>query len=229
MNKKSQKFAAIAIGFVLSVLLIYIGFRIVQKRGSQAGVAENYTCVRNKDTEGTCTWNSSSQERGTVLYASMPPGGIKECNLVFIAEELTDPVAIGDGNFEHKVILQPLVASQSYCAAPGGDEDSIVEVPVASAGSGSVLLDATPSPSKPEVVNPLPTTAADETLPTSAPSPEPSLTSTTDGEIDTFYSDPNNTGDDWGDCLTYFENKGQQVSGNACIRGYYRHNATPTP
>ncbi len=228
MNKKSQKFAAIAIGFVLSVLLIYIGFRIVQKRGSQAGVAENYTCVRKSAVDAECTWNSNDQSRGTVLYASMPPEGIQKCNLVFIAEELTDPVAIGDGNFEHKVTLQPLVANQSYCSAPGGDEDRIVEVPKASAGdAGSVLLEATPSPSTPDVVDPQPTTP-ETLLPTSAPTSQPPQSLTTDDEIDAYY-DGSNTGDDWGDCLTYFDNKGQQVSSNACIRGYYRHNATPTP
>jgi hypothetical protein len=233
MNKKSQKIAAIGIGFILSVLLIYIGFRIVQKRGSQAGVTENFKCVRSKDTESTCTWTSRTDEVGRILYASMPPGGLQDCSLVFIAEELGTPVALGDGNFEHTVVLQPLVSKQSYCAAPAGSEDNMIEVPAsvdgASAGTtggtgGQTVLDVTPSPTTGVVIEP---TAA-PTSPQALPSPQPSLGTTTDTEIDAYFKNASST-DDWGDCLDYFEKKGQQVSGNACIKGYYRHNVTPTP
>ncbi len=234
MNKKTQKMAAIVIGLVLSLLLIYIGFRIVQKKGSQASLPEQFVCKRNKDTEAACTWTSKTEEVGRVLYASTPPGGLPECNLVFIAEELSAPVALGDGNFEHTVTLQPLVSKQSYCAAPGGAEDSIVEVPANSDGSAEpaaqgespVVLDTTPTPAQPAEVDkdPLPTA-----MPAVAsPSPEPTPETATDAQIDAYYSG-SNTGDDWGDCLDYFDNKGQQVSSNACIKGYYRHNVTPTP
>ncbi len=235
MNKKTQKVAALVIGLVLSMLLIYIGFRIVQKRGSQASLPEQFNCKRNTDTEAACTWTSKSEEVGRVLYASMPPGGLQECNLVFIAEELSAPVALGDGNFEHTVTLQPLVTKQSYCAAPGGAEDTIVEVAANSSGTSQtetqgetqVVLDTTPTPAQPVEVN-------DDQLPTTvpqsaSPSPEPTLETTTDAQIDAYYSDSSNTKDDWGDCLDYFDKKGQTVSSNACIKGYYRHNVTPTP
>jgi len=232
MNKQTQKIAAIVIGLVLSLLLIYIGFRIVQKKGSQASLPEQFICKRNTDTEATCTWTSKSDEVGRILYASMPPGGIKECNLVFIAEEPSVPVSLGDSNFEHTITLQPLVSKQSYCAAPGGAEDAVIEVPANPDGSAQattqaetqVVLDTTPTPVQQEVENdPLPTAA------TVLPSPEPTLPTATDAQIDAYYSDSSNTGDDWGDCLDYFSKKNQQVSSYACIKGYYRHNVTPTP
>lgn len=235
MNKSAQKAAAAIIGLILSGLLIYIGFRIVEKRSSGAAAPESFICKRAKDTEALCTWTSKTEEVGRVLYASMPAGGIQECNLVFIAEEVGTPVAMGDGNFEHSVTLQPLVANQAYCAAPGGNEESIVEVGAAAEGAASqqsanqgqkgVVLDVTPS------LTPQPSQNAVE--PTSASveptqGPEPTGLYTSDTSIDTFYKD--NPDDDWGDCLKHFDSKGEQISSNACIKGYYRyHAATPTP
>lgn len=230
-DKKTQKAAAIGIGLVLSLLLVYIGFRVVQKRGSQAGVVENFRCEPRdaNPTQTECSWSSNNEEVGRVLYASMPPGGLKECNLVFISEELATPVALGDGNFEHRVILQPLVADQAYCAAPAGNEDTLVEIPPATAGAGAstgssdVVLDVTPT--TPVVVETSPAVDEPTTLPTTAPQPTASP-ATTDADIDAYYNDADNAGSDWGDCLDYFSKKGQQISSNACIRGYMRHTSS---
>ncbi|KXK11177.1 MAG: hypothetical protein UZ22_OP11002000381 [Microgenomates bacterium OLB23] len=223
-----------SIGFILSLLLIYIGFRIVQKRGSQASAVENFTCVRTKDTEARCTWTNRTEEQGNLLASSMPPGGLSECNLVFIHSEAGAPVALGDGNYEHTVIMQPLVANQSYCAAPAGSEETLIEVPASpdgaaggqsTDGTGGVVLDVTPTTA---VVVPEPTSGESDIVPTTAPLPTSAQTAS-DTEVDAFYKDDTNADSDWGDCLDYFEKKGYQVSGNACIKGYYRHTTTPTP
>jgi len=239
MNKKSQKVITIVIGLVLSLLLVYIGFRIVQKRGSQAGAATDFKCSRSKDTEATCTWTDKICEAGRTLYASTPPEGIKGCNLVFISEEAGQPVALGDGNCSHTVTLSPLIAKQSYCVATAGNEEAIIEVPSSTEGtsatnqSGNVVLDVTPTqPISNDVA--LPTTSpTDENIQitpaATLPTQSVDMVAATDVEVDAFYTDTTHLGDDWGDCLGYFKNVNKQISSNQCIRGYYRHSATPTP
>jgi hypothetical protein len=119
MDKKTQKIVSISIGLILSILIVVIGFRMLQGRGANAAPNE-LSCVRDGST-ATVTWVDGQGGLGTVAY-----GSDDGASLPFFAQEQESPVSAGIAQHRHSVTIGPLPAGTSYHVAVEGFTDQSI-------------------------------------------------------------------------------------------------------
>ena len=119
MNKKTQKIVSILIGLILSILIVIIGFRMVQGRGASAAPNE-LSCARDGST-ATVTWVDGQSGLGTVAY-----GSDDATSLPFFAQEMGSPASAGIGQYRHSATIGPLPAGSAYHVAVEGFTDQSI-------------------------------------------------------------------------------------------------------
>ena len=149
MDKNKQKIIAVSVGLVISILMIVVGVRIMQKRGSRASAPIELTCTISEN-EGTARWRNSKPEMMIIGY------GATEGQYPFLAEESNAPEAIGNGSYQHEITFGPINQNSSYYVQVSGFEDAIAKCVVDDATSTqSIEVEA----EEPEPTNPLTPTA----------------------------------------------------------------------
>lgn len=170
MSKKTQKIVSLAIGLILSILIVVIAFRMLQGSGASASINE-FACVRDGST-ATATWTDGQCSLGTVAY-----GSDDGASLPFFAQEQETPQSAGIGQCRHSVTIGPLPAGTSYhvaveghteqsipCTGSDGTASDVSLGTPQNEGSGlTTLIDNSESSSD--------TSAGEEAEPTDAPEP----------------------------------------------------------
>ncbi len=117
MDKNKQKIIAVSVGLVISILMIVVGVRIMQKRGSRASTPLELVCTI-AGNEGSATWKNNNPEMMMIGY------GTDEAQYPFLAEEETAPESIDSGSYKHTVSFGPLNSDSSYYVQVSGFEDA---------------------------------------------------------------------------------------------------------
>lgn len=105
MNKKAQRIASIIIGLVLAILLVYVGVRIVQQRGSQASEPINIQASRLDVDTCRITVTTRSDEPALLRYG--------ESALTFYHRMQPENIEPGpDGNYEQVADISNISAQQ---------------------------------------------------------------------------------------------------------------------
>lgn len=147
MNKKAQRIASIIIGLVLAVLLVYVGIRIVQQRGSQASEPINIQASRLDVDTCRVTVTTRSDEPALLRYG--------ESALTFYHRMQPENIEPGpDGNYEQVADISNISAEQVTFIVENF-EDTQAQCQPYTSSTGSSDSD----------------TSLDEILPTSAPEP----------------------------------------------------------
>lgn len=163
MNKKTRRIVSISIGIILSLLIVFIGFRIMQRSGAQAA-PEDLSCDRNKTT-ARVQWTDGNGDPATVVY-----GSNDSTALPFLAKEKNSPENIGIGQFKHRVDIGPLPPRTQYsvavegftsqtanCTGDDGTESVLIDTTSDSADTLDALLESQSDEDEPEEPEPEPT------------------------------------------------------------------------
>lgn len=151
-QEKLIKWAAVGVGLVISVAVLWMGLLIVQgKFGKAADLnVTNFACEPTGENALLVTWEDTSKDKGVVYYR---PAGTSNN---FIALEESNPQE-GNGSNSHEVTLSLLTSGTTYEVQVGSGGQPTEEVHQCSttqqATSNSLLptssiesVKATPSP-----------------------------------------------------------------------------------
>ena len=202
MEKRKQRVISIIIGLILASLLIYIGVRVVQQRGTRASQPERVTADR-KDND-TCELSAITLTDNPVLF--------RYGNFYYRMEQ-TDIAKQADGAFLQKADVNNISPGQVTFIVEGHEEMQAICDPFTNsagtsdtnAGTDPLLegnaLNTDPEPTTEPEAEADPTPAEPE--PTTAPSI--SKSGLTRDMADEFFADPDNDEADFIDCIHEFE------------------------
>ena len=113
MNKRIQRIVSIIIGLIIAALLIYIGWRIIQRRQSRATTPVELQC-EIQGTNGTVTWRDANPEIEIISY-----GTVSSDSYPFLCEEENTPTSGEEGLYDHTCTIGPLVSGTNYAVSIG--------------------------------------------------------------------------------------------------------------
>lgn len=209
MDKKKQHIVSIIIGVVLTVLLLIIGVRIVQRRSSQASEPTSFSAQRTDADSCKITAITKSDEGILVRYGAASPTFFYRFSPENVAPQ-------GDGSYTQEATIDQLSESRVTFVVEGHENITAACDPF----SGSASTTDTKSGN--DVI--LPTSAPTEE-PTAAPTLEPTQELAKEQEALTveaaaaFYED-NATGT-MAECVKEFEGDYLGLA-SACGKAYYQ-------
>lgn len=155
-NEKLIKWAAVGVGLVISLAVVWFGFSLVSQRFGRAADLNisNFNCEPTGENTLLVTWEDSSKDKGAVYYR---PAGTSN-NLISLEE--STPQEGSSGNM-HEVTLSLLTPGTTYEVQVGaGDETDDETHSCSTKGATSVdTILPTSSPARP-TTSPAPTTAS---------------------------------------------------------------------
>lgn len=206
MNKKTQRVVSIVIGLILASLLLYIGWRIVQRRQSRASTPAELSC-KVQGSNGVVTWQDSNAEIEIMAY-----GTVSGASYPFLCEEENTPEPADGGMYAHQCIIGPLVSGSQYAV-------SIGEITMDCAGDtvvGEPAINETEV--KPTVI--LQPIRGAEVTP-EAEVAEPSVL-LPENEVEAYFED--NPEASMGDCVAHFAPKNYSGLGQMCSEAWAKIN-----
>lgn len=141
-NEKAVKWAAIGVGLVISVAVVWFGFSLVSQRFGKAADlnVSNFNCEPTGENSLLVTWEDTSSQKGVVYYR--PAGTVN--NLISLEENA--PQAGSAGNL-HEVTLHLLTAGTSYDIQVGSGDEPEADVHSCSTKQGMNVNSVIPTTS----------------------------------------------------------------------------------
>ncbi len=212
MDKKKQHIVSVIIGLILTLLLVIIGVRIVQRRSSQASEPTSLSAQRTDQDSCKLSATTKSDDPILVRYGAASP-------TFFFRFEPANVSPQGDGSYIQEASIDQLSESRVTFVVEGHENVTAACDPY----SGSASTTDTQSGNDSILPTSVPTAVPDE--PTTAPTIAPELESSDEQEALTieaaaaFYEDNPDTF--MSDCVKEFE--GQYLGlASACGKAYYQ-------
>jgi len=205
MNKKTQRVVSIVIGLILASLLLYIGWRIVQRRQSRASTPVKLSCTV-QGSNGVVTWQDSNAAIEIIAYGTVSSG-----TYPFLCEEENTPESADGGMYTHECTIGPLVSGSQYAV-------SIGEITTECAGDTAVGEPAL------QPIEVAPTTKMEPTEGAITPASEPIDLSVLlpEDEVTAYFED--NPDASVSDCVTHFSSKNYTGLGQMCSEAWAKRN-----
>lgn len=218
MDKSKKHIASVIIGIVLTGLLIFIGFGIVQRRASQASEPTTFSAVRVDADSCKVTAVTKSDEPILLRYGAASP-------TFFFRYDAANVTPQGDGSYTQEAQIDQLSESRVTFVVEGHENITAACDPF----SGSASTTDTKSGNDALLPTSAPTAAPEE--PTATPTPSPADTTTAAKEQEAltveaaaaFYED--NTSASMSDCVKEFESDFLGLA-SACGKAYYQKTST---
>lgn len=139
-NEKMLKWAAVGVGLVISVAVVWFGFTLVSQRFGKAADlnVSNFNCEPTSENSLLVTWEDTSSQKGVVYYR--PAGTVN--NLISLEENV--PQQGSTGNL-HEVTLHLLTAGTSYDIQVGSGDEPEADVHSCSTKQGLSVNTAIPT------------------------------------------------------------------------------------
>lgn len=132
-KEKTMKFAAIGIGLLIAMVVLWLGLQIVQGKFGRAGnlTVQNFNCTSSGDNALNVSWEDNSSEKGVIRFRT------SGTNNDLISLEDGVPEDGGAGMFHHTVNLSLLSAQTTYEIRIGNDNTAEGDVHECSTGGES--------------------------------------------------------------------------------------------
>ncbi|MBP9798000.1 hypothetical protein KBC70_02535 [Candidatus Woesebacteria bacterium] len=213
MDKKKQHIVSIVIGIILTVLLLIIGVRIVQRRSSQASEPTSFSAQRTDADSCKITAITQSDEGILVRYGAASPTFFYRFSPENVAPQ-------GDGSYIQEATIDQLSESRVTFVVEGHENITAACDPFSGAASATDTQSGN-----------------DSILPTAEPTVEPSAAPTVEPTVDVpeeqealtveaaaaFYED--NPNEPMAGCVKEFENEYLGLA-SACGKAYYQRDTT---
>lgn len=215
MDKSKKHVASIIIGVVLTGLLLFIGFGVVQRRASQASEPTTFSAVRVDADSCKVTAVTKSDEAILLRYGAASP-------TFFFRFDAGNVTPQGDGSYTQESQIDQLSESRVTFVVEGHENITAACDPF----SGSASTSDTKSGNDAILPTSAPTAIPDE--PTAAPTSAPIEVTTEEQEGLTveaaaaFYED--NTDASMSDCVKEFEGEYLGLA-SSCGKAYYQQEA----
>lgn len=214
MDKKKQHIVSIVIGIILTVLLLIIGVRIVQRRSSQASEPTSFSAQRTDADSCKITAITTSDEGGLIRYGAASPTFFYRFSPENVAPQ-------GDGTYIQEATIDQLSESRVTFVVEGHENITAACDPFSGAASATDTQSGNDSilPTAEPTIEP---TAAPALEPTSVPPVEEQEALTVEAAA-AFYED--NTNATMAVCVKEFENEYLGLA-SACGKAYYQRDTT---
>lgn len=202
MEKKKQRIISAVIGVILASLLVYIGFRIVSQRASQASQPESFSCARVDIDTCRCSGITKSDVPLLLRYSETFYFRMESVNI--------EPQA--DGTYKQEADINNLGSGQiPFFVENHEDVRTSCDPYTASAGSEDPKTDSDPLLDNDPVSSPQPTTVQSLEPTDALEEPEPTEATSLEREAldrdtaDAFFEDSGNADADAQDCFEEFK------------------------